>query len=300
MPEQLVHSLKSADGKQKFFPVADQFLTLPGGYGLPPVEYNVWRGYKQSGATVIDYEVQPRSIQVELNKKAACGIQQYWDERARLVDFLRPNRGGAFLLTLTLPDLTQRSIRVYLESGLEFAPDPSLIVNGSIRERLSFIAYEPFWFDPLTTHIEPAKSDGTAWVLPFQLPFALDIRGGKYDTTAIAYPGTWRAYPTITVYGAYTNVTIYHKQKGIRLQLNVGISTGQRRVITTAPGIASVVDENGITRFGELSHDSDLTGFALYPAPEVPDGLNQIVAYIINPSATTRFVVSFNTQYIGI
>ena len=62
------------------------------GWGMPPIDYITQRGPFQHGATVRDFFLQPRVIQLLLSQEG-CDRDEFWELRAALLDSVRPNRG---------------------------------------------------------------------------------------------------------------------------------------------------------------------------------------------------------------
>lgn len=293
-----LHTITSYDGETLYFPDEKQRFLVYGGYGAPPVEYQTRRGYKQDGATVVDYTIAPRPISLELWVKESCSRIAYWQNRAALHDFLRPNRGGAFEFTLTIDDGTKRALQVYPNPGLRFDPDRE---NNSwnINEPLEFTAYDPIWFNPDTTIIVASASVDDQLVFPIDFPIWFGLGSGVFEQS-ITYTGTWKTYPSLLVTGPYTLVTIENITTGAAIYLTVAIATGESRIITLDNANISIVDQNGNDKFGELGPDSNLVDFNLRPNPEVPGGVQVLRTTFVEPSITTGFQIAYNERYFAI
>ena len=61
------------------------------GWGMPGVEWLTQQAPFQHGATVLDYRLQPRTIQLMV-RQSYCSRDDYWAGRQRLIDAVRPNR----------------------------------------------------------------------------------------------------------------------------------------------------------------------------------------------------------------
>lgn len=305
MPDYDVQTFETFDGEKLI--LANQtgdslFYISFGNYGMPPVEYLTRRGYKQDGSTVIDYTVNDRSIQVTFHQKTACTRQQYWQYRAALIDFFRPNRGGALTLTVREAGGNKRSLKIYAAPGFVFSPSAPDESGFIIEEPITFIAYDPIWYDPASATTVLTGIAASQLVFPATFPIVFSPDGTTYSTT-ITYVGNWNSYPIVTITGPYTSATIRNASTGVSVVLFVTIGAGQQRIIDFTPGSQSIVDENGVDQFGDLSPspNSNLVDFNIRPHPAVLNGVNDIeitlVGGVIGTSAVT---IEFNSRYIGI
>lgn len=304
MPDMDVTSFETADGEilnlgtQEGDPL---FAISFGNYGAPPIQYLTRRGYKQDGSTVIDYTLNDRSILLELYQVTPCTREQFWSLRDTLIDFFRPNRGGALKLTVHQVNDIQRSIMVRPAPGFTFpAATPE---NGFvIEETLTFIAHDPIWFDPATATTVLTGIAASQLVFPITFPIVFSPDGTTYSTS-ITYAGNWNSYPIVTITGPYTSATIRNASTGVSVVLFVAIGAGQQRIIDFTPGSQSIVDENGGDQFGDLSPspNSNLVDFNIRPHPDVLNGVNDIeitlVGGVIGTSAVT---FAYNSRFIGI
>jgi hypothetical protein len=295
-----LYSITTYDGQTLVLDGEARFLTT-GLFGAPPTTYRTRQGYKQHGATEVDYTLDPRRLSFRLWYAAQTPRQAYWDARQRLLNFLRPNRGGPLQLTVWLPDGTQRAIIARADPGLQFPPETDRN-SWSIEEPVDFIAFDPVWFDPdevtisMTQEAEPA-----ALVLPFSSPFTLGASGLVLTTGALTYAGTWQTFPLLTLTGPYDNVTVIHEELGITLFLAVPIGVNEQRFLDLTPGALALVDGSGINRFGDLGPGANLVDFRLLPDPEMPNGVQTLRA-ILHGGVLAQSAASLRyfTRYFGI
>lgn len=275
--------IETFDGKELFFggDEPDFKLLAYGNLGAPPTEFITQQGYKQDGVNERDYILQPRTITVELWRSPACDRQTYWDNRAALHEFLRPNRNGPITFTLRTPNGNLRSLIVRADPGLVFPPNPD---NNSwdIQEQLDFIAFNPILFDSGGTVLALAVAVQTQLVFPITFPITFGTSDLFLTTGNITYTGTWESYPTITLTGPYTRATVTNVTTGVALFMAVAIPQGETRVITLTPGAQSIVDQNGVNRFSDLGPGSNLIDFNLRPDPEVPNGIQEITIQLVD------------------
>src|SRR5687768_16179362 len=89
-----VISLSTFDGVELFFDTIALALLSHGNWGAAPTSFITRRGYRQDGVTELGYSLNAREIPLEIWMKSGCDRQDYWDARAQLLDWLRPNRNG--------------------------------------------------------------------------------------------------------------------------------------------------------------------------------------------------------------
>lgn len=305
MPDIDVQSFTTFDGEELI--LANQagdslFAISYGNYGMPPVEYLTRRGYKQDGSTVIDYTVNDRSILITFYQVTACTREQYWQYRAALIDFFRPNRGGALTLLVREAGGNKRSLKIYAAPGFVFAPTAPDESGFVLQEAITFIAYDPIWYDPTTAVVALTGIAANQLVFPITFPIVFSPDGTTYSTS-ITYTGNWNSYPLITLDGPYSSATITNVSTGVSVVLFVPIAAGEQRVIDFTPGAQSVTDGNGNDRFGDLSPspNSNLVDFNIRPDPLVPNGVNVIEVTLVGGLAGTSAVtIDYNERYIGI
>jgi len=278
-----------------------------GGRGAPAVEYQTVRGYRQASETVVDWTLQPRSISVLISWESRKR-DDYWRARAELQRIMRPNQGGLLRLRHVRADGAQRDIEAYPDSTPVFEDDYNWEM---FEERLTFICYDPVFFDPFeqTVTFASAVMDELAFPVEFPIVFGDSVLVG--NETTVAYPGDWPAYPVIQATGPYTSLTVINRTTGARVKLGQPILTGETRHITLTPGKQAVVDGAGANRFHELVlPDSDLVGFNLRPAglplgdsphEGVPGGANVLrVEAAGQVPGQTQVTVTYQPRYLSV
>lgn len=273
------------------------YETFPGNFGAPPTNFITRSGYKQNGSTEIDYLLGEREFELEFWRADACSRVEYWQNRAALLEYFRPNRGGAMTMTVTRPDSTQRSLTVRATPG--FVYEAMRSNDWNVRERISFRAFDPIWFDPTINSISIVSSISNDLVFPITFPIQFGASGLLF-TQAITYTGTWKSFPTLTLTGPYTSVTISNLTTGVSIFLTVPILTGESRILDLTPGSQSLIDGNGDDAFSNLGPTSNLVDFNLRPDPEVSGGIQTIQAVLYGASGAAGFSISYYNRYIGI
>lgn len=295
-----VLSITTADGNELVLIRPDVKLLAYGNLGASPTQFITRRGYRQNGETEVDYLLQARTISVELWHSPACDRQTYWDFRAELHDFLRPNRNGPLTFTLQTPDGDERSIIVRADPGLVF-PSQNNNNNWNIQEQMDFIALDPLFFNAAQAIITLTASSQMELVFPITFSIVFGISGLAMTTGSITYGGTWKTYPTITLTGPYTRAVITNVQTGFSFYMSVAIATGEQRIIDLTPGQQSIVDQNGVNRFSDLGIGSNLVDFAILPDPEIAGGVQEITIQLVDGiNGVSGAEISYYERFFGL
>lgn len=302
MTEQLgdVLKIETADGLELFFTDATIRLLAYGNLGAPPTEFITRRGYKQNGATELDYLLQPRTISVELLESGECDRQTYWDNRKALHDYLRPNRNGPFTFTIRTPNSDLRSIIVRADPGLVLPPQPNNN-NWAIQEQLDFIAFDPLFFNTEQAALTLSSSAQTELVFPIIFPISFGTSDVFLTTGTFTYNGSWKTYPIITLTGPYTRAVIINVTTGAVIYLTVPILAGESRIIDLTPGGQSVTDGSGNNKFSDLGVGTNLVEFAILPDPEVAGGQQEITIQLFDGTGgVSTASLTYYERYFGI
>lgn len=278
----------------------DVRLLAYGNIGAPPTQFITRRGYLQDGVTEVAFVLQQRTINVQLWHSPACDRQTFWDYRAELLNFLRPNRNGPMTFTIRTPNGNIRSIIVRADPGLTF-PSQNNNNNWNINEPLDFICFDPTFFDSSQVVTVMSSTTQLQLIFPITFPITFGTSDVFLTTGSITYVGTWKSYPTITITGPYTRANIQHVQLGVNISLNVAIAAGESRIIDLTPGSQSITDASGNNKFSDLGAGSDLVDFAIYPDPEMPGGVQTITVQLVDGVAgVSTATIRYYTRYFGI
>lgn len=295
-----VLSITTFDGDTLVLIRDDVKLLAYGNLGAPPTQFITRRGYKQNGATEIDFLLDPRTISVELWHSPACSRQDYWDVRKELHDFLRPNRGGSLTFTLQTPNGNLRSILVRADPGLVF-PAQNNNNNWNVQEQMDFIAFSPLFFNFASVTTVMSSSTQTQLVFPITFPITFGTSDVFLTTGTITYVGTWKSYPIITLTGPYTRAVITNVEGGVSFTMSVPIGAGEQRIIDLTPGAQSIEDAFGANKFSDLGAGSNLIDFAIYPDPEVAGGIQTITVQMVGGTPGTSVAsISYYERYFGL
>lgn len=294
------------------------------GYGSPEIEYITQRGPFQQGVSVLDYRLNPRVVRL-LHRRTADCREQYWNNRAELLDKNRPNRQlantfNAGILRKIYTDLNGeqvRDLKALLDVGPLFRPsDAATWDEYALEEDLRFIA-----FDPILTN--PAQISAT-WVLGAlenlvfyespdwedRLVFQGDglNSGGIWfgetslgDILNVTYTGTFLSFPTIIITGPLENVRILNNTTDEKIELNYDISVGETVTINLDYGVKTIQNNFDTNLLGTATSDSDIATFHIAPYPEAPGGVNELQVFGDGAvSGQTEVRITYNERYFGI
>jgi hypothetical protein len=270
------------------------------GFGAPPIEYVADRAPFQHGDTVRSFYLAPRTMQIVVLHNF-CSRADYWQGREEFLNLLRPGIGTnpvkAGQLRYYLPGHKQRQIDVLLESGPGYTPQEGWR-EWTFIEAIRFTAHDPSWYDPAVT----AKTllfgqPLVQLVFPATFPIWFSETAGLINF--IDYFGTWVAYPTVAVTGPVTGFHLRNAVTGDQLGLTAPVPAGYT-VTFTLQGIKTIMGSDGANWANRVSPDSDLTTFALVPAPLAPDGRNTLELSGTGTNTASRVVLSYNERFFGI
>lgn len=277
------------------------------GGGMPPINYIVSSGPYQDGATLRGFRLGERAY-ILLVRWQGCSRDQYWQYRAKLIDWLRPNRqvlGELAPLTLRKyltvngRDIA-RDLYVMPAQGPEFAArDPGSWDEFGFSETVRLVAHDPTWYDAAQTTVDLTPASADSLVMPFTFPITFGS-GIVSDSETIAYGGTWAAYPTITITGPIEGPQVRNVTTGELIALDYAVAAGEEVAIDLAYGAKTVTNNLGDNLIGELTNDSDLATWHLEPAPGAPDGNNQINFAGSGATGATMFAINWFDRYVGI
>lgn len=271
-------------------------------FGIPNIAYETRRAYKQDGETLIDFRLDSKSIVLDLYHDGNKSRSEYWQARQDLINIFRPNRGGAVTLFITRADNTKRAIDVYLQGGLGIDSESANDNFWDINLSLDLIAYDPLWYDTNVFNSALAGSSGSELVFPITFDddgIVFGLEGTIFSTDDIAYAGNWKTYPVVTITGAYDSAVIKNTATGVEATLAVPVATGLTRIIDFRPGMVSVKDGNGDSKFNELSITSNMN-MAILPDSELNGSTQAIEVTLTTTDGNSAVSVEYRTKYIGL
>lgn len=294
--------IKTYDGKSLDLRLPGLNAVLSGnGYGIPEINYQTQRGYKQHGETLLGWRAQPRKIILTV-QVAGRNYEAYLSSRQQLWDFLRPNRGGALTLRKVFRDGTTRDIDAWFSGGGDGSDSPENPIITSETMSLEFQAFDPSFYDPLVKTAAMGASAPAGLIFPAAFG-AIEGQGGwvfrseaEIGAVSATYNGTWYSWPIITLTGPYDWVRLTNLTTGAIINLTVAKVTGETVVLDLTPGAQTVKDGNGVDIFDNLQ-DANLIDFYLSPDPEAAGGVNSIRFEAANSTVATTISVQYFERY---
>jgi len=274
------------------------YLEADDGFGLPPITRVTERGPLQNGVSDLGFRLQPRNIDLVLVKPEAC--PNSWRAlRQRFLDVFKPSN-TPFNLRWEFGDGTRRQIDLHFIGGLTIPWAFTDRARPSLRDAVKLYAPDPTWYDPSESSAEwtLAIQDELSFPAEFPISFGNDAIA---ETVAVAYSGTWLAYPIVTFTGPIDAPSIRNITTGEKLELSYTVSAGESVIIDTRYGNKTVRNNSGVNLISYLSSDSDLATFHIAADPEAEDGENLLFASGTDAIfGQTSIRCEWNDRYIGI
>jgi len=251
-----------------------------------PVEYQESRGYKQHGVTVLSWSLTPRSLAFAFEETARTP-SGLWAQRQALIDVLKPNT-GIVTFRRVFRDGARRDIDGWIEAGM------SMIREGGLTYDVAFSLRcpDPSFYDPTEQSNSLTMAVVEAFALPFALPDDMYIGDGTSLTATVDNPGTWRAYPTITITGPYSRLVLTNNTTGASFTLGVALDVSETMVIDLTPG-AITIERDGVSALDEVEGGNFVDWY-------LESGDNEVVASGSGIDINTTVTVSSNPRYIAL
>jgi len=266
-------------------------------YGMAPLHMITSRSPVQHGDTTLDFRLDPRIIQIPLLVECET-LQEQYELRNYLLSIFKPSNTDGTLV-VDYPDGRQRCITTRVLGGLDFNMETSS--GYSIRAVVKLRCSDPTWYNPLETTLPLFSIAGTPTPYPKIYPVTygtLSLTG----TYVLNYGGTWLSYPIITVTGPVTNFSITNTASNQNITLVTGtvIAAGTSLTFDLRYGYKTVTDQTGANKIGLVDSSSELAQFALYPAPDVPNGINTLAVSGTSVTSSSSVFLSYFDRFVGI
>jgi len=276
------------------FPLFDRagrrYLNEVAGLGMPPVQHVTRRGYGQDGETHLATRLKPRTVSLKVSE-VYPDRNALWDGHLDWFATLAPG-DDAGLLRKVFPDGRTFDLPVRFRAGAD-AGDREQFGAKVQDYALQLVAHDPVWCAADETRMEAAGYDGDQLVFPAVFPIWFDGKTilGAFD---IAYPGSWRTWPTVELTGPMINPRLSHEERGVVVQLLDVIPAGYVVTLAIDPEGSSVTNQAGTDLAGRLSEQTDLQGFYLAP------GANTLRVRAAGTSGASKAVLRYYERYVGI
>lgn len=273
------------------------------GLGLPPVAHASERFAQQDGETLRHIALQRRVLSVPF-EILTSSYATMWNTKRDLYGFLSAVK-SPYIWTATLPDGTVRCLDTYYSGEMSMPFDPAWgpVVHKDVAQ---FTAYDPTWYDPTSVlwAYSVSGSAGTFHWEPGGLGFDVGWDGSVADGTpaSFTYPGTWRAYPVITLIGPLTTPIITNHTTGLVLEFDAvyTIDAGETVTIDLAQGYKTVTHSVDGNIADALTDDSDLGTWHIAEHPYAVNGVNSVGVAFTGGSSASRVYIRFHTRYLAL
>lgn len=252
----------------------------------------------QNGDTYVGFQLEPRVLQIPIFVPASDPADMMTKRFQLSKLFNYADDEVQFIVTWTdSSGQYSRLIRGHIVGGLDFDTDSQ---HNAIRSVIQIKANDPTWESnyPVQYTINGVIA-GTPTLYPKVYPVLYgDNVINKY--TYINYDGSWDAYPTITVTGPVSNLTMVDTL-GHTIKVNDAIPAGAVWTFNLSYGVYTVTDQDGINRFASLDISSNLVDWCIYAASNlVVSGTNTISISGTGATSATLVILSYVTRYIGV
>lgn len=232
------------------------------GLNMPPVDRYSSTSPAVAGSRNRGSRTAERQVFWPVKIFSNAGSQAWVDVDRAFWRTMDPDRPGVW--SVTSVDGTTRTLTCRFVSDGDHVLDLDPMLLGWQNYGITLVAEQPYW-----SGAEVARRWKTAGGTPFfggvaggsGPPFYISS-GSTMDTATISNPGDVDAYPTYTITGPTTSVSVGYA--GNVVQMGV-IPAGQTRTIDTRPDRLTVVDQDGTDRWSELG------ALAQFDAP-IPPG----------------------------
>lgn len=286
--------LITADGKQLALNNGKSRAVLRiGNRGTPPM--NLQTITNTVGSSVQGYQFEPRNIPISLTDGGGS-MDDYYRLKDKIINIVRPNRGGPMTLRSMRPGVT-RDIIVYNKDGSpEFSTELDRVLG--YVETFTLYAPDPFFYDPEQVSILFDGPPTSGFGFPYGFPYGFGA--GAFVTESITYTGNVESYPIITITGPYTILNIIHKTLNVNLALRRALAVGETLTIDLSGEVVTVVDNSGINRITDI-RDANTLGFYLGPeSVDVPGGVNEFMVSGVGATGATTITFTYYNRYLSV
>ncbi len=265
------------------------------GVGLPPLHRLSARGPQQHGESDQGFRLDPRIITMLFRLVQPDMLTK----RDTLLAYFKP-RDTALTLKWTRDDASIRQLDCHYVSRLSLSSAAAgrflLKVPAQFKS-----SDNPSFYDPTLAHVVfGLAGGGDEWEIPLAIPW--EIGASSINTTQpVAYVGTWRSYPVITITGPLNGCIITNLDTDEKISFaGLNLPAAEQRIVDLRYGRKTVVDELGADAMTDVTTDSDLASWHLAEAPDAPGGVNGIKVTGTAATADTAVSIEYLNRYISL
>lgn len=252
----------------------------------------------QNGDTYVGFQLEPRVIQIPIYVPATSP-EDMMTKRYYLTKVFSYG-DDEVIISIDWYDASgqySRLLRGRVVGGLDFDTDAK---HTALRTVVQFKANDPTWENTTSYGF---TLNGVIAGTPTSYPKVYAVTYGDNvinKTTLISYDGSWDAYPTITITGPVTNLTMVDTY-GHTIKLNGTIPAGAVWTVDLGYGVYTVTDQDGVDQFAALDVSSNLVDWRIYATPGNNITNNNSVT-ISGTAATsaTSVILTYVSRYIGV
>jgi len=216
------------------------------GRGMPPVDVRERANRAGSGSVLEQIRDAARTVDVPV-----LVTGELRSNLRNLVGLFDPNVEGTLVSTV---DSVQRRLRCRYVGGFEWIERLPNVQNALI----SFRAFDPFWEDVDPNVVEVSRGSTGTW-LPWEMTVSpiRTLPDVVFAEVSIVNNGDVQAWPVWTLTGPFTSVTLENVGTGEMLIVDFVASSGDILTIDTRPGVKTVTDQDGVSKFSALDAQFD-------------------------------------------
>lgn len=202
-------------------------------------------------------------------------------------------RRGACVLTVAQPAGDRRSIEVWRGEGMEGEDGPGEWGVTAMRYGLVLRALDPFFYGDEVVQSWAASVTQAFFPFPHSATnFVKLVPSQVLGSVTVENVGDVDAYPRWEIAGPSTAVTLANSTSGKTLTLTASMSSSNKRLIDTRPGVATIADETGANKWAELAAGSAL--WTLQP------GTNALSVTVTGSTSLTRATLTYRPRFEGV
>lgn len=267
--------------------------------GVAPSHRLTDRGPLQHGSTDRGFRLDPRILILQL---AVSGDtwEEYDAKRRQLAAIFKPSTVQGTVRRQLGSDI--RQIDGYPIDGLSFNSSDRAGFNH--RESIAIQCNDPSWYDPNPVGLTFTLAGGSGMDVP--TPVDTDIGADRIDqVTDLFYAGDLPSFPSlIRIRGPITDPVIWNLTINEKLDLT-GVSIPLNEYYEfvlydkTDPYRKTLTDQNGVSKYPQLTVDSSLATWRIEADPIAPGGVNQIQVTGSATSTATAVDIIFYERFVS-